>query len=377
LPPWHQRYTILVSALGAFHGGIPIPMHQLRFAILGTGFWARYQLAAWREVPGARCVALYNRTRSKAETLAHEFGVDAVHDSAEELIRAVKPDFLDIITDVGTHRKFVELAAAHRIPAICQKPMAPTLEDAEAMVAVCRGAGVPLFIHENWRWQAPIRAFKSVMDEGRVGRAFRARIDFCSSFPVFDNQPFLKELDQFILTDMGSHILDVARFLFGEPERLYCRTARIHRDIRGEDVATVLLSMRSGATVVVNLSYASRTEHERFPETFIHVEADQGSVELAPDFWIRVTTKDGTVAWRHPPPVHPWADPAYGVVHSSIVACNEDIFGALSGRAQAETGAEDNLRTVRLVFASYLSAAEKRAVALDEHGCSLLTRTWD
>ena len=42
-------------------------MNPLRFAILGTGFWARYQLAAWRELPGVECVALFNRTRSKAE----------------------------------------------------------------------------------------------------------------------------------------------------------------------------------------------------------------------------------------------------------------------------------------------------------------------
>ncbi len=45
-------------------------MNKLRFALLGAGFWARYQLAAWRELPGVECVAIYNRTRSKAEELA-------------------------------------------------------------------------------------------------------------------------------------------------------------------------------------------------------------------------------------------------------------------------------------------------------------------
>ena len=55
-------------------------MSELRFGVIGTGFWARYQLAAWREVPGARCVALYNRTRAKAEKLAAEFGIPAVYD---------------------------------------------------------------------------------------------------------------------------------------------------------------------------------------------------------------------------------------------------------------------------------------------------------
>jgi predicted dehydrogenase len=340
-------------------------MEELRFAIIGTGFWARFQLAGWREVPGARCVALYNRTRSKAEALAREFGIPAVHDDPEELTRREKPDFLDIITDVGTHRWFVELAASRRVPAICQKPMATSLAEAQAMAAACRAAGIPLAIHENWRWQAPIRRLKAVLDEGRIGKVFRARLDFCSSFPVFDKQPFLKDLEQFILTDMGSHILDTARFLFGEVRSLYCRTFRAHRDIRGEDVATVVLGMEGGAMVTCNLSYASRLERERFPETFVLVEGERGSAELAPDCWLRVTAGETTEARRVPPPRYPWADPAYGLVHASIVDCNRHLLDALRSGRPAETSAEDNLKTVRLVFAAYDSAREDRVVRLD------------
>ncbi len=339
-------------------------MNELRFALLGTGFWARYQLAAWREVPGVRCVALYNRTRAKAEALAREFKVPAVYDDAEELLRVECPDFVDIVTDVGTHRQFVELAARHGVHAICQKPLAPTLADAEAMVAACQQAKVKLSVHENWRWQAPIRALKSVLDSGVIGPVFRARIDYCNSFPVFDNQPFLKELEQFILTDMGTHILDVGRFLFGEADRLYCQTHRVHRDIRGEDAATVVLHQRGGATVTVNLSYASRVEHDRFPEAYVFVEGEQGSVELGPDFWIRVTTATGTHSRRCPPPFYAWADPRYALVHSSIVACHADLLRALQTDTPAETAAEDNLKTLRLVFAAYESARSGQAVPI-------------
>jgi 4-hydroxy-3-polyprenylbenzoate decarboxylase len=98
----------------------------------------------------------------------------------------------------------------------------------------------------------------------RGGTPFRARIDYCNSFPVFDNQPFLKELTEFILTDIGTHILDTARFLFGDVETLFCRTYRVHADIQGEDVATVMLGHVDGATVTCEMSYASRVEHDRF-----------------------------------------------------------------------------------------------------------------
>jgi len=342
------------------------PLKELRFAILGTGFWSRYQLAAWGEIPGARCVGLFNRTRAKAETLAREFGVPAVYEDAEQLLQRERPDFVDIITDVGTHREFVELAARNGIPAICQKPLAPGLADAKAMIAGCRAAGVALSVHENWRWQAPVRALKQVLDTGVIGQVFRARIDYANSFPVFTNQPFLKELEQFILADMGTHILDVVRFLFGEADRLYCQTHQVHRDIRGEDAATVILQQHSGATVTANLSYASRVEQDRFPETFMLVEGDEGSVELAPDFWLRVTTRGGTHSRRVPPPHYAWADPRYALVHSSIVACHSDLLLALQTDTPAETNAEDNLRTLRLVYAAYESAATGRAVAPDQ-----------
>jgi predicted dehydrogenase len=337
-------------------------MKELRFAIFGTGFWARYQLAAWREIKGARCVALYNRTRRKAEALAREFGVPTVYSDAEELIERERPDFVDIITGVETHARFVELAAKHGVPVICQKPMAPTPTEAEKMVAACRAANVWLAIHENWRWQTPIRELKKALESGVIGRVFRARIDYSNSFPVFENQPFLKGLEQFILTDIGSHILDVARFLFGDARTLYCHTARVHRDINGEDVATVTLGMSSGATVVCNMSYASRVEHDRFPETFALVEGEEGSIELAPDFWLRVTTKDGTRARRCPPPFYAWADARYALVHSSIVPCNANLLESLRTNSPAETSGEDNMKTVNLVFAAYESAASGKAV---------------
>jgi predicted dehydrogenase len=344
-------------------------MANLRFAIIGTGFWSQFQLAAWHELGGVECVALCNRTRDRAEELARRFGVPSIYEDARAMLRAERLDFVDVITDVERHSRFVHLAAEHELPVICQKPMAMTLAEAEAMTRVCREAGVPFFIHENWRWQTPIRELKMRLASGQIGAVFRARIHFCSSFPVFDNQPFLKDLGQFILTDIGSHILDTGRFLLGEVETLACQVHRVHRDIKGEDVATVMMKMESGATLICEMSYASRLEHERFPETYIYVEGENGSIELGPDYWIRVTTADGTHARRHPPPRYSWADPAYDLVQASIVPCNADLLMALQGKKNAETTGEDNLKTMRLVFAAYESAQTNETVKLHSFVC--------
>lgn len=338
-------------------------MSNLKFAILGTGFWANYQLPAWQEVGGVECVALYNRTRSKAEKVAQRFGVPRVYDDAEAMLANEQLDFVDVITDVDTHEKFTRLAAQHRLPVICQKPMAPALAIAESMVQACNDAGVPYFIHENWRWQTPLRAMKHALDTGVIGTPFRARIDMISGFSVFKNQPFLAELEQFIITDLGSHTLDVARWLFGEARSLYCQTRRVHPNIKGEDMATMVMDMAGKTTVTVNMAYAENfLEHDRFPETYVFVEGDKGSMELGPDYWLRTTTEAGTHSRRVPPPRYAWADPAYDVAHASIAACNANLLQALKGEGQAETTGDDNIKTVRLVFASYDSAAKNEVV---------------
>uniref|UniRef100_A0A7C4KHF7 Gfo/Idh/MocA family oxidoreductase n=1 Tax=Anaerolinea thermolimosa TaxID=229919 RepID=A0A7C4KHF7_9CHLR len=338
---------------------------NLKFAVLGTGFWSLYQIPAWLEVGGVQLVAVCNRTVEKAEQVARRFGVPRVYSDAEELLKREYDhlDFVDIITAVETHAHLVSLAARYKLPVICQKPMSTDLTSAEMMVAECKAAGVPLYIHENWRWQTPIRALKQALDSGEIGRPFRARIDMISGYPVFENQPFLKELEQFIITDLGSHILDTARYLFGEASSLYCQTRRVHQDIKGEDVATIVLNMGENISVTVNMAYAGNPlEREAFPQTFIFVEGDRGSLELSQDYWLRTTTHTGTLLKRVPPPRYSWIDPAYEVVHASIVACNANLLGALKGEGRAETTGEDNLKTVRLVFASYDSASQDQVI---------------
>lgn len=340
--------------------------NKLRFAVIGTGFWANYQIPAWMELPGVELVALYNRTTAKAESLAAKYKVPRVYASVDELLRAETLDFVDIITDVDTHLPFTEAAAERGIPVICQKPMAPSLAMANEMVSFCNHRNVPFFIHENWRWQAPIREVKRLLRDNAIGDVFKARVTFCSAFPVFDNQPFLAELDQFILTDIGSHILDVCRFLFGDAESLLCHTKTVNKKIKGEDVANVMMKMNTGVSCLAEMSYASILEREAFPQTLMLIEGANGSIQLTYDHVIRVTTRSGTEVIHANPKTYPWADPAYALVHSSIVDCNRDILNALTGVAQAETTGHDNLETVRLVHAAYASASQNKLIFMKD-----------
>ncbi len=334
-----------------------------RFVLFGAGFWARYQLAAWGEQPGVVCAGIVDPDMEKARSLAGE--ARAIYTDAASALDNTRPDFADIVTPVETHVPLARLCLERGIPVICQKPLAPTLAEAESLVRDFAAAGVPLLVHENWRWQTPIRSAAAVLRSGRIGTAHRARVSFVCSFPVFDNQPFLATLPRFIITDIGSHVLDVARFLFGEARSVYALTKRVNPKIAGEDVATVTMPMgEARTTVTVEISYASRTEHERFPQTYLFVEGDRGSIEVGPDYLLRVTDETGTHVSRHAPPRYAWADPQYDLVQASMVLCIADLFGHLSETGVAETTGADNCETVRLVFAAYESAESGNVVVL-------------
>jgi predicted dehydrogenase len=337
-------------------------MKKLRGAIIGTGFWANYQVPAWLELEGVEIVALYNRTKAKAEAINQKFSLNAgVYDDINALLSNEEIDFADIITDVDTHAHFTTIIANCGKDVICQKPMANSLDEASAMLSVCRKNAVKLFIHENFRWQAPLRALKKTLDSGVIGEPFKARVSFCSAFPVFDNQPFLATLEKFILTDIGSHILDICRYLFGEAETLFCLTQKVNPKIKGEDVANVMMKMKSGLHCIAEMSYASLLEKESFPETLVLVEGNKGSVLINHNFEMKVTTGAGTRSETIRPKIYDWLDSDYAVVHSSIVDCNADVLRGLQG-LPCETTGQDNFKTVQLVNACYDSAANNKII---------------
>lgn len=339
-------------------------MRDLEFAIIGAGFWSQYQLAAWSEVAGARCVAVCDQSIEKARQRADQAGVPHVYSDVKELLDKHRLDFVDIISSIETHAPIASLALGRGVATICQKPLAESLELARSLCEQSQAQNVPLLVHENWRWQTPLRRIKAILDSGRLGPLVRARIDYANSFPVFDNQPALKSLQQFILADIGTHILDVSRFLFGEANELYCQTRRMRSDIRGEDVATVMMRKQSGLTVTCNMSYASRWEFDRFPQTMIAVEGTNGGVSLASDFQICVYDGAGEHRERVSVPQYDWANPDYALIHSSIVDCHRNLLAGLRGEAQAETTCHDNLKTLELVYAAYESAARQASVLI-------------
>ena len=343
---------------------------MLRGALIGCGFFAMNQLNAWRDIENAdgsaRIVALCDSDAARLAEVAATFGIDRTYRDAAELLAREELDFVDICTTAPSHRPLVELAAGHGVPVICQKPLAPTLEDARAIVAACDKAGVPLMVHENFRWQSPMIAVRDVVAGGRIGKPFWARVSFRSGYDVYAGQPYLAEGKRFIVEDLGVHVLDIARFLFGDVHRLTARLQRVNPAIAGEDVATMLIDHDSGVTAIVDCSYASRLAEELFPQTLIEIDADEGSLRLEAGYRLTVTDRSGASAVTDvSPPLLPWASRPWHNVQESVLLIQRHWVSCLrDGRTPATSG-HDNLKTLALVEAAYRSAQDGASVRPD------------
>lgn len=329
-------------------------MTILRGGLIGCGFFAQNHIHGWSEVEGVDIVAVCDSDAERANFFAKRFGVTRVFDSAEQMLREAKLDFVDIITQPASHRALVELAAAYKTPVICQKPLAPSLEDARAMVAACESAAIPFMVHENFRWQKPLRALKQAMNE--IGEPFFGRVHFRSGYDPSVNQPYLAEDPRFILYDVGVHILDVVRYLFGEAVQLTCQTQRVNPLIKGEDVATVLLKMANSATCIAEMSYASKTTFDPFPQTLAHIEGSKGRATLYQNYRIEIDTGETVRGFGAEIPLYNWTTPPFEVIQSSVVEIQRHWANCLRSGMEPETSGADNLKTLELVFRCYASA---------------------
>ncbi len=337
-------------------------MAELKGALIGCGFFAINQMHAWHDVSGAKIVAICDRDPERLKIVGDQFSIERRYTDAEALFADGGIDFVDIATTVSSHRALVELAAAHKVPAICQKPFAKTLDDAKAMVKACDEAGIPLMVHENFRWQTPIQAVREALDSGVIGAPFWGRFSFRSGFDVFSGQPYLAEGQRFIIEDLGIHTLDIARFILGDVTSLVARTKRVNPKIKGEDVATILIDHENGATSIVDVSYATKLETDPFPETLIELDGTEGSIRLNQGYRLEVITPRGTTVSDVSPKLLSWASRPWHNIQESVFAIQQHWVDKLSSNEEPSTSGADNLKTFALVEAAYDSAARGHCV---------------
>ncbi len=333
-----------------------------RGALIGCGFFARNHMHGWAAAEGARIVAVCDLDGAKAEAFAAEFGAEAFAD-AQAMLEAVAPDFVDVATTVESHRPLVEAALARGALTVCQKPFAASYADGLAMVEAAERAGRPLIVHENFRWQKAFRLLRAELDRGAVGRPAFARIAFRHGYPdLYVNQPYLAELEDFALMDVGLHLFDVARFLLGDVTRLSCETQRRNPKVRGEDAFAAVLRHASGAVSSVECSFGSTIVPDPFPQTLVWLEGETGTLELTDRYVLRLHRDGRVVETEGEPAVPSWGARPWHAVQDSVAAFEAHVIEVLRGAAEPQPSGAHNLGTLALTLAAYRAAARGETV---------------
>jgi predicted dehydrogenase len=334
----------------------------LRVGVIGCGFFAENHLAAWASMEDVTLAAVCDLDETKARGAAGRFGVPAAYQSAADMLAAERLDFVDIVTTMRSHAALVDLVAARRLPFIIQKPLAPSWQDCVAIVETVRAAGVPMMVHENTRFLTPIRRARAVLDSAALGSPVWARVSFRTSHDVYGKQPYLATEENFVILDLGVHMLDVARYLLGEVSLLYCQSQSVKPGIRGEDMATTMLRHSSGVTSVVECSYASRIYPDPFPQLTLQIEGTRGSLRI--DHGYRMTVFSDGVATEADVSPHllAWSTPPWHGTQESVLRVQRHWVSSLRHGTEPETSANDCLKTYGLVFGAYESARSGAAV---------------
>lgn len=336
----------------------------MKVALIGCGFFAMNQLHGWKDIDGVEVVALCDRDEERLAVASDLFDDVRTYTDAAAMFADGGFDTVDIATTVSSHRPLVEMAAAHDVHVICQKPFALNLEDARAMVKAVEVTGKTLMIHENFRWQSAVRAVIDEVRSGVIGTPFFGRVSFRSGYDVFSGQPYLAEGERFIIEDLGIHILDISRALFGDASRITATTRRINPKIKGEDVAAMLLEHEGGVTSVVDCSYATRRSPETFPESLLEIDGDKGTIRLDAGYKMSVQLGDDVTERDVAPPVLDWASKPWHNIQESVRIIQQHFVDCIAAGAEPETSGRDNLQTFSLVEAAYLSAKEHRTIEL-------------
>lgn len=190
--------------------------------MLGAGFAGAMHAHSALRIDGAQVVAVAAEPLEQAADLARECGARV--SSADEVCAADDVDLVVVATPTHLHARYTIAAAKSGKHVFCEKPLARTFADAEAMVRACDEAGVALAVGHVVRYFAEYRRAKQMIDDGTLGRPAIATL-VRGNFAVGSARAWYLDAAKSggVVLDLMLHDLDTVRWWFGEPSRVYAR----------------------------------------------------------------------------------------------------------------------------------------------------------
>jgi predicted dehydrogenase len=266
-----------------------MPGSSLGVAVIGAGMAGRSHAAGYRTastlygegLPDIRLVAVADVNPAFATDTARRFGYQRAEAGWEAVAAADDVDVASVVVANPLHRQIVEglLAAGKHV--LCEKPMAPTVEDAEAMVAAARASGRETGIGFVFRRSPAIAAVRDQLGSGAIGRPLHFNGHYWCDYGCDPRAPmswrYKGATGSGALSDIGSHLLDLAEFLCGPVQSVRgavlptvigerplplgsavghaaAEVSDVLEPVENEDLATFTASFASGATGTISVS---------------------------------------------------------------------------------------------------------------------------
>ena len=327
---------------------------MIKVACVGAGYFSQFHYEAWKRIDGVALVASVDQNIDAAI----ETGVAAYSD-LNKMIAHETPNVVDIITPPSTHYEIIrECVSAGIDLLICQKPFCTSFDEAESAVQLCEQVGIPLIIHENFRFQPWYRVMKQAMDSGQIGDVhqltFKLRTgDGQGRGAYLDRQPYFQKMEKFLIHETGVHWVDTFYFLMGQPNSIYADLRRMNDAICGEDAGYFIMEFDGGKRALFDgnrhLDHASSNCRLTFGEC--QIEGTKGTLFL--DGEGRVHSRafgsaESAVLYNGP-------SGNCGFAGDCVHALQQHVVNGLKGEGGFENTGRDYLNVLSLVDAIYLS----------------------
>lgn len=336
----------------------------MRFSLIGCSAIARKHAESLRRIDGAELAAVCDLDPSKAEALGRAYGVPS-YTRYEEMLGAESVDVVTVLTPSGDHARHVLDLVKYGKHIVVEKPMALTLEGADAMIQACDEAGVKLFVVKQNRYNRPVQALRKAIEGGRFGKLVlgTVRVRWCRTQEYYDASAWRGtwENDGGVLANQAIHHIDLLEWMLGEAEAVSAMTSTRLVDIEAEDVAAATLRFRNGALGIIEATTATRP---RDLEGSLSVLGEKGSVVIGGFATDRLLTWE--FAERRPEDecifeTHGENPKEFAWNHTHYL---RGVVEALEGGTRPFVDGLEGRKPIALIQSLYESAESRRTVSL-------------
>jgi D-apiose dehydrogenase len=333
-------------------------MKKLKGVGIGAGYFSPFQYEAWTRIPDVEITAMCNRDKEKALPYMEQYNIPSHYTDYREMIEKEKPDFVDIITPPETHFEMTKFAADRGIAVICQKPLAPTLEEGKKTVDYATGSGIRFMVHENWRFQPWHREIKKLLLNEEIGKVhfmnWRKRMgDGWGENAYIPRQPYFRDYPRLIVYENGIHFIDTFRYLGGEIRRVFAYLRKLNPVIAGEDFALVNFEFENPELLAIwdaNRYNEPNYENPRLTFGEFQVDGTKGTIRLYSNGKITIQ-KLGKKEIEHPYLMQP-----INFAGDCVYATQRHFIDCMLSGEEFETNGPDYLKSLTVQEAIYKSA---------------------